>query len=150
MLVQANAEDPDVLALPALVGALGTGRMAIEAVAKFGNRAAEPVLTVFEDWNANPMNRIAASRCLAAIAAANQLNLEQLKRLDQMLIVTLNRPERFVVAAAAIDLAAQVGAPGARKVLERIANAGDAQLVEGDALDHINLQERAKRALSQR
>ena len=148
LLVRANADTPDLVALEPLIDALGTGRMAVEGVAKFGIVALDPLIRALSDQLTDPTTRTGAARCLSLLASKIRLNEAQRKRLDDVLVRILTRPERFVITAAAIDLAVNVAASDALRIVERIAETGEASLVDADPLNRANVQARAKRALN--
>jgi hypothetical protein len=153
MLVEANARtgEPVAEALPALVGALGTGKLATDAVARFGSAALPQVLAALNDADA-----AALTRSGAAIAIHTMLRDGRLGNPDRERVVTavrdiLSWPQHVIVYGASIDLAVATGNLTLLGRVQQIA-ADSARALPGSlsSSDRSTLMRRAQRALKTR
>ena len=150
LLVKANAESGDPVSLGALIGAMGTGNMAIRAVARYGMVAFEPLMKELMDQESDVGVRSGAGAALGLLVDQG-LDARQRRKLARAVTTILTRPERYVVASGVMELAAKSGDPALVALVESLASdPSAAQLTDGDPRLLGNLQADAKRALAAR
>jgi phosphoribosylpyrophosphate synthetase len=152
VLVEANARtgQPLEVSLPGLVGALGTGKMATDAVAHFGGVALSSTLALLQDTDAPALARSGAAIAIGTMLRGGRLNNAQRIEVASAARALLTRTQSVSFYGTVIDLAAMTGDLSLLGVLQQIA-ANPSSALPGPitSADAARLQGRAKKALSQ-
>jgi hypothetical protein len=151
LLIEANADADDPVAMPALIGALGTGNMAIRAAVRYGKASLAMLISLLADPNGNPGQRSSAARCVGLLLSSATLDRADALAASQTAVVVLSRPEWSVVINSVMDMAVLTGDQVVVKLIERIATDPSViRLVDNDPDALKRVQDRAKRALDRR
>jgi len=122
-VTQAVSQLSTPAAIPALVGALGSGPMVSRALARFGAAAVDPLVNAARG---NHPDRHATADALHALEgiASKPVSLSRSDR-DKVLTAAVERlsgSQHFVVVAAACDLAVATKDPALRNRVQQLAN----------------------------
>jgi len=123
-----SMRDPD--AIPALVGALGTGNLVIQAVARFGSHAAAHVLQAVTDRESPPYrvsDGLIALRCMVEESGGPSLSSGELRAVGIAASMRLEDPSGSpVTLRVAVDLALSLEDADLRGTVVALASDGDA------------------------
>jgi hypothetical protein len=122
-VTQAVAQLTNPAAIPALIGALGSGPLVSRALARFGAASVEPVAKAALADHPDPSATADALRALEGVVSSS-IVLSSPDR-DRVLLAALERltgVQHFVVVAAACDLAVATGDGALRNRVQQLAN----------------------------
>lgn len=124
-LIEVVVRLKDVNSIPALAGSLGTGTMTINALADFGDPAADPVLKIAESPN-SPTHKVDDSlrtlRLLVEMQARRPLRAGTLQRIQRVTAQRLTGSQFPTTLWNASDLAASLGDTESLRLVKALAD----------------------------
>jgi hypothetical protein len=150
-LVQVNADSDDPISVEPLIGAIGTGNMAINAIVRHGGVVVGRLLPIIGQIDADPMSRAGAARALRLLFDRQQISDAHKRELSKILIAILNRPERFATVLSIVELASVAGDRTVVRRLQDISEKPDsANIVDASPEKLEFLRSRVDRALTEK
>ncbi len=146
----------DPRAIPALIGAMNTGGMAVQGLAEFGRAALGPVLSVFQDHKQDEQLRMGAVSALGTMIlppySKKLTDPESRLKIKQALLQAAT-DESFGVRLSAVSILGALADPDAIPILERLAREDPVILPGkpddgGDGGKFYPLRQNARRALA--